>query len=159
MSPVRDAAFIESRSIPEPMSGCWLWLGASDPYGYGVVRVTPKPGRKKGIALAHRLSFAAHKGDIPAGTFIRHRCDNPKCVNPDHLDAGTPRDNSADMVRRKRSSFGERNGQAKLSDEKVRAIRADLARGRRVKEIAAEFGVTDFRIYQIRRGDGWRHAA
>jgi hypothetical protein len=155
--PVHDVAFIERRSIPEPNSGCWLWLGACDTWGYGVTNITPPPGRKRARDLAHRLSYKAHKGAIPEGAFVRHRCDNPKCVNPDHLDAGTPRDNSADMVRRMRSCFGARNGQAKLTDENILAIKEALLAGQKVKDVAAKFGVTDFRIYQIRRGEGWRH--
>jgi hypothetical protein len=56
-----------------------------------------------------------------------------------------------------RSCFGARNGQAKLTDENILAIKEALMAGQKVKDVAAKFGVTNFRIYQIRRGEGWRH--
>ena len=78
--------FLE-KIIPEPNSGCWLWSGASISAGtcYGIIG---RGGRKDGYELAHRLSYAIHKGPIPAGLELDHKCRVTLCVNPDHLESG-----------------------------------------------------------------------
>lgn len=83
--------------IPEPNSGCHLWLGAVRS-GYGVIG----SGVGKKVALAHRVSWGLANGPIPAGLCVLHRCDVPSCVNPDHLFLGTIKDNSLDMVAKRR---------------------------------------------------------
>lgn len=87
--PLKDR--IEASSIPEPNSGCWLWLGAYDRDGYGRLQVGP--GSPK---AAHRASWEAFNGTIPHGLYVLHRCDLPACVNPDHLWLGTHSDNMRD---------------------------------------------------------------
>jgi hypothetical protein len=148
------AAIIESRSIPEPNSGCWLWTGTLFSSGYGRVKRGGKHYR------AHRDSFAVYKGPIPSGMLVCHTCDTRSCVNPEHLFLGTPRDNMLDMARKGRGRFpesvGEANGRAKLTAADVSAIRAD-SRSHRV--IAAEFGVCKTQITTIKAGKGWRNAS
>lgn len=82
----------EDRYIPEPMSGCWLWLGAGDENGYGRFR----------RIRAHRYAYLKFIGEIPAGKFVCHKCDNPACVNPAHLWLGENRDNLEDMTKKGR---------------------------------------------------------
>lgn len=82
---------------PEPMSGCWLWAGAVGTHGYGVIGVGPHK-----IETAHRVSWGLHRGEIPAGMWVLHKCDNRVCVNPDHLYLGTVLDNSRDLMARGR---------------------------------------------------------
>ena len=113
---------IEQSSMPEPNSGCWLWMKKSSRRGYGVFIIS----QYKQI-LAHRASWMAYRGVIPDGIFVCHKCDNPCCVNPYHLFLGTALDNAQDMLRKGRGNkaSGERNGKAKLSSAQVAAIRSD----------------------------------
>lgn len=75
-------------------AGCWLWCGAKNNKGYGVIRVA---GRG---CLSHRVAFELMNGPIPLGLVVRHRCDTPLCCNPSHLELGTMADNTADMLQR-----------------------------------------------------------
>lgn len=88
---------IIKNSRPTP-SGCWEWRLSRSPQGYGIT--TPASKRSMG---AHRVSYAAFKGVVPAGFPICHRCDNPPCVNPEHLYLGTQKDNAMDCARKGRT--------------------------------------------------------
>jgi hypothetical protein len=84
---------------PEPNSGCWLWTGPVTGGGYGRAPSRIRPGIK--TSTAHRLSYELHVGPIN-GYVVRHKCDNPACVNPAHLTLGTHADNARDAIERKR---------------------------------------------------------
>ena len=99
----RDNQIIRFWSRVQKGEGCWLWTGPLDNKGYGLEMDGDK------IRLAHRLMYERSRGPIPAGLFVCHHCDNPRCVNPEHLFLGTLQDNVADMVAKGRQLKGERH--------------------------------------------------
>lgn len=147
-----DSARFYSRV--ERGNGCWLWSGHRSADGYGKLTI----GRS--AQLAHRVSWQLHHGPIPAGLRVLHRCDNPPCVNPDHLFLGTQADNVRDMhaKNRARKALWMASPFAKLTDDDVRAIRREYA-GRRVSQqsLATRFGVSQHLVSRIVRGTLWRH--
>ncbi len=146
------AAF-EARYIPEPNSGCWIWIGNYNPKrkGYGCFTMR---GMGMHMIFAHRLSWQIHHGPIPQGMHVLHKCDTPLCVNPDHLFLGTNTDNVADMKSKHRQAYGERHSQAKLTKADVLAIRADK---RRDPAIAADYGISAGTVSDIQLRKSWRH--
>lgn len=132
------------------VSRCWLWQGSINKSGYGLTKV----GRK--TAVAHRVAHWLAHGPIKSNQVICHRCDQPICCNPSHLFAGTQKDNIADCIAKGRFVYGERNGQAKLTDIQVRAIRASL-----IGQVATAkaFGVSQALVSGIQRREKWRHVS
>jgi hypothetical protein len=149
--------------------GCWLWWGYRDEEGYGVLQVQGQPYR------AHRLSYLISNGEQPGHWVICHRCNNRRCVNPAHLYAGTPADNTRDAVeagtlhvaygddhwthkRPDRVAKGSRVGGSKLTAEQVLVIRADYSQGRaNHRELAERFGITREAISRIIQRRNWKH--
>lgn len=84
---------------------CWIWTASRTAFGYGRILVSPKY-----VTHAQRVAYELCIGPIPAGLIVRHKCDNPPCCNPAHLELGTNADNSRDMVARGRAATGSRNG-------------------------------------------------
>lgn len=149
------AELIESRSIPEPNSGCWLWFTRNKKpggEGYGVLQSCGKS------YAAHRASWIVYKGPIPEGMHVCHRCDNPCCVNPDHLFLGTPTDNMRDKVKKGRAKttprLGSKNSAAKLTEEQAMDI---LTSSDGPTKAAQKHGVSDTLVHFIRSGRAWPH--
>lgn len=132
------------------MIDCILHTGCATKGGYGLVY---HEGRTQ---LAHRVAYIKAKGAIPKGMVIMHRCDNPLCVNPEHLSIGTQRDNRLDCVQKGRtnSSKGEEHYGAKLTAEIVRDIRTSSLNN---TELAKMYGISRRAISDARRGVTWRH--
>lgn len=146
------SARIEALSIPEPNSGCWLWLAQLNHLGYGKIMVSPRK------MSAHRASWMAFRGSIPEGAMVLHTCDNRSCVNPDHLFLGDQSANMIDMWRKKRHPGGGAKGAecqwSKLSENDVLAIRRSTSP---ITEIMRAFGVSRSYAYALRSGKTWRH--
>ena len=145
--------FDQHRQI-DPETGCWEWQRSLNAKGYGQVR---HDGTAK---LAHRAAWERANGGIPYGQCVLHRCDNRKCVNPNHLFLGSRADNNADMMakNRHRSPFGsgENAGHVKLNWPKVREIRDRYARGGiSQRSLGAEFGVTQGAVKRIVNHQTW----
>jgi len=87
---------LEAKSIPEPNTGCWIWLGGRNSEGRALL----------GSRTAARVSYATYKGPIPEGICVLHKCDEVICINPDHLFLGTHTDNMRDMSRKGRGRPG-----------------------------------------------------
>jgi ribosome-binding protein aMBF1 (putative translation factor) len=108
------------------------------------------------IETAHRISWQLHNGPIPPGMFVCHRCDNPPCVNPDHLFLGTHADNLRDASRKGRMRLGANNINAKLSEDTVRIIRALSASGLSQNTLSKQFGVAQVTIHKIIHRQLWK---
>lgn len=91
----------EAKVMPEPMSGCWLWVASTNRCGYGQINMGLRP------ELAHRVSYEHHVGPIADGLHVLHSCDTPACCNPEHLFLGTHMDNMADMAAKLRARGGD----------------------------------------------------
>jgi len=102
-------------------SGCHEYNGPRFSSGYGQVKINGSP------KLAHRVVYERVVGLIPVGNVVRHKCDNPPCINPDHLEVGTTAENNADREIRNRSAKGERAGNAKMKDADVLLMRKAIS--------------------------------
>lgn len=135
---------------------CWIWTGNRRPNGYGAIQEGAKGSR---TLSAHRLSYEMHCGPIPDHHVVMHTCDNPSCVRPDHLLVGTYQENMDDMWAKGRGrpavNLGEASGRAKLTDERVRFIRANPRMGH--KEIADLWGLSPNAVRGVRIGRTWKH--
>lgn len=138
-----------------PLSGCWLWTGAVNPKGYGHLRFNRKD------LIASRASWTAHRGPVPDGLLVLHRCDVPLCINPDHLFLGTHRDNVADMDAKGRRVVvvqrGESNCKAKLDVHQVRRLREEFACGASKSALSRKYGVNRQAIKHAVEGVTWSH--
>ena len=140
-------ARFEAKFERVPFAGCWLWTaGIFEKRGYGAFAHPEQ--------LAHRVAWAMYRGPIPAGMCVLHRCDVPACVNPDHLFLGTQTDNMSDKVQKRRQSMGAGTGRAEITESQVKEILADL---RLHREIAAQYGVTQSTISNIKLRKTWKH--
>jgi hypothetical protein len=138
-------------------NGCHICTShAYNTYGYPQCKINYK------IKLLHRLAYEQKHGEIPPRMMVCHKCDNPHCINPDHLFLGTSQDNVDDMVKKGRQSHhgspglpGEKHPQCKLTENQVLEIRA--YQGVTDKAIAQIYGISTVNINNIRNRKIWTH--
>ena len=146
----RDAQLFDRAAVLD--DACWEWTGYRNRKGYGQIKAD---GR---MVATHRQAFLLRRGPIPEGMHVLHRCDNPPCVNPDHLFLGSNDDNVAERVRKGRSgrNAGASASTAKLTEDDVRRIRRMASLGMTNLEIAEAFPVNDRSISNIVRHKTWK---
>lgn len=138
--------------VVDPDTGCWEWQLTKNDHGYGQGKIKQKR------FLAHRLYWERENGPIPEGLCVLHRCDNPGCVNPEHLFLGTKQDNSRDMTSKGRGHYcpGDDHPGARLSDSTVAEIRRRCSAGALQRVVAEQYGVSPSLVSQVVRGVIWK---
>lgn len=152
ITPITTALFWSKVRVPENQVDCWEWTVGTNANGYGRYC----SGSRK--IAAHRFAYELVKGPVPDGLVVRHLCHNRLCCNPNHLAAGTSKDNAQDAIEAGRFTRGSVNGNSKLNDEAVVYIRQnpDRLKGR---DLARKFGISPATVSGIRNGRVWRHVA
>lgn len=136
---------------------CWIWEGTKQQPNkcgqvYGIFGFTD---REKCVSYrAHRFAWMLTNGPIPEGYVVMHNCDNPLCVNPAHLEAGTQQKNIVDMYNRGRGAVGSLHGNSKLTEDQARLAKYSDTDP---NELAKQWGVDPSAIIKIRDGDNWKH--
>ncbi len=138
---------------------CWVWTRSTGRFGYG--RFTLPPGGARNWEEAHRVSWRLAYGDIAADRMVLHRCDNPPCVNPEHLFLGDSVVNARDrsVKGRTASKAGVNNGRHILTESMVAKLRAKYKSGETAKRLSTVFGVSPSAVWRVATGRAWRHVA
>ena len=141
-------------------NGCWEWQGLLNKgYGYFTQRIINTNKRK--MYFAHRVSYEIFNGKFDESLDICHKCDNPKCVKPNHLWIGTHKDNMNDMTSKGRrvynKNYGEKNGSSKLKEIEVKQIKKLISEKNSFASIARKFNVSSNCIEQINKNITWKN--
>lgn len=147
---VDQEAHLWSMVNKTPLDECWNFTGCKS-HGYGAINVR---GKRQ---FAHRLAWIYTYGPIPEGMFVCHKCDNPACCNPNHLFLGTQDDNMRDASEKLRCHIGEKNYNAKLTEEQVKQIVQLANENMTRKELGQRFGVSRQTINSIINGHDWKY--
>lgn len=134
---------------------CWVWRGLVTKDGYGRISIYGK------TVLTHRLSWVLHFGEIPKELGVLHKCDNPSCVNPDHLFLGTFQENMRDKINKKRHTFGSIVEQSDLTERDILEIRrryeSRSSGSNGSKSLSKEFNISQVSINDIVTRKTWKH--
>jgi hypothetical protein len=128
---------LERRIVKDEATGCWIWQGQVNNYGYGVVSYNT-PNKRRTATTAHRASYQTFVGRVPMGHVVCHKCDVPRCINPAHLFTGTQQQNIDDMMQKGRGNR-DHDGRGKRYPEAVRL--AVINDKRTMPEIRDAYGV------------------
>jgi plasmid maintenance system antidote protein VapI len=139
-----EQAFME-HFVPGQPGECWEWQGPMSTMGYGRVSLN---GER---ILAHRASYLIFNGELPTGMEACHKCDNRPCVNPEHLFAGTQRENNLDAATKGRMA-------KKLTPSAILGIRTLCDQGAKQNAVAAMYGISPAHVSKIVVGGTWQHA-
>lgn len=150
-----DVKRFMSKFVLNEENGCWEWIAGINRGGYGTFNVGAHD-----TLLAHRVSWTVYNNEDPSDLYVLHSCDNPKCVNIDHLFLGTLDDNNKDMKAKGRAGGyglpGEKNGNSVLSWEEARTIRRLYNKGDTLQRLATTFGVSTQTIWNIGTNRAWK---
>lgn len=138
--------FFASVAIPDDQDECWIWTGCRTSTGYG------KASMLNRSLKAHRVSWLIHQGNIPAGLYVCHTCDNRICVNPSHLFLGTDLENIKDAKIKKRFAHGAQNARCQLSASQISQIRDMVFSGVKQVRVSESFGITHQHVSKIING-------
>jgi len=142
-------------------TNCWEWKGAKKRKegDYGSLIIGSRTDKTRKTISAHRYSYIVFNGDVPDGLWVLHKCDNPSCINPEHLFLGTRQDNIDDRENKNRNNHavGERCPRAKLKEYQVLEIRSMLSNGKSIRGLARKYGVHHHTIMDIRDNKTWCH--
>lgn len=147
----KDVQRFHAGYVVNELTGCWEWQRNIQANGYGHMKHS---GKARGV---HRVSYEMHKGEIPLGAYVLHRCDIRCCVNPLHLFVGTALDNRIDMQSKMRHAHGERINTAKLTELQVIEIYALSDSGMGSPTIAKKYGISTTMAWNIKTGKSWTH--
>jgi len=137
--------FFDNIKFPSDLSSCWIWIGCNNGNGYGRLIIDNKK------VFAHRFSYELFIKPIPKKMFICHHCDNPQCVNPDHLFIGTQKDNMQDMIKKNRCTYSKVTIKEVLEIRKLYVLK-DIA----YKQLAKKYSVTEQTIKDIVNKKTWQ---
>lgn len=146
----------------EKTEGCWLWKGGkngnkANGINYGLIKI---PKTRKNIT-AHRLSYILHNGEITSEQWVLHKCDNPICVNPDHLFLGDAKSNVHDMISKGRRVIGDQkgelNGRSIMTQESVNEMRK-LKGTMPISALCARYGISKSQAHRILTNQQWANA-
>ena len=140
---------LAAKTNTQCLNECHEFTGFLMATGYGQIRASGK------TLYVHRVAWVLANGEIPDGMYVCHRCDNRRCVNPEHLFLGSFDDNMADMVSKQRQAHGSRGFHAKLTEAQAQEIRT--AKGNQ-RAIAAAYGVSQPTVSMLRNGHTWKYA-
>lgn len=138
---------------------CWIWTKSRDKNGYGKTSIT-SDGVTRHVR-AHRVLWELVNGPIPEGKMVCHRCDNPPCVNPDHLFLGDALSNMRDKIAKGRATYSihEEHPMRKLDWPAVEAIRNKYLLGHSRQALAEEYGISAGHVWSIVMGKVWKDGA
>lgn len=166
--PVKER--LDALSVKIPECGCWVFIGSVNNKGYGqffVEKISGKAIHK----LAHRVSYEAYKGIIPNGMKLLHSCDNPSCINPDHLSLGSQMDNMTDCAKKGRRSgkqsrrsgleYKSRGGRVRkplhLTNDQATEMARRAWAGESQRNLAKEYGLVQQTVSKIAHGKHWQY--
>jgi len=157
----QDVQRFHSKIRKSETNACWNWTGTKDHRGYGLFKVIRKADGIRRMTKAHRVSYLLANQFDPGDLLVLHDCDNPSCVNPNHLSLGTCKKNMLDAKSRMRTLSGEKNKQAIFTESQVLKIREMYKRTMRKnkmrRRVALKFQCSEVTIQKMVYNKTWQH--